>query len=495
MDNLKRPRSEDGPQDDGRNSKHLRRTKPTDDPDDLTFNDLLENSSPYDSIRKWIHDVKISNTADIDMANFNPEGASADLHEDPVVEQLETLFTIQETPSERPGSPVKRKFGFASQNGPPLASYGNLAIRRLADPISRFVPTKQIKSSSSISEKQSTRSQSRNSSQDKQSVSARTTVSQGSTSVPMRRADMVKSCPAFVFCHTHHLASGTIPQTVLSFKKHLLPENLSEGILPSSSQESLVVQFPDAEFPISLFSDSPKYGIDIVDHVTSYYEIGLRKYRDNVGESAWSDMAKNLLRGLSKERREVLEVTGVENYNLHPGILPMKTPPLRSDIVIQINQLYDSKFGQLCRRAKFRPVEIDETFSPFARPGLKDTPAFAVSEIKAGGGNLLEAQMQAAVVGGAILLKARQIGASADVVPCVPAVIAIGSNWYLHLVYDEPDLIVTSTPWPIGDTITFLGTLKVVLFIERLRSYAKDTWWKLFVDGSCSDLLERCLGV
>ncbi|KAK6330103.1 hypothetical protein TWF718_003531 [Orbilia javanica] len=102
--------------------------------------------------------------------------------------------------------------------------------------------------------------------------------------------------------------------------------------------------------------------------------------------------------------------------------------------------------------------------------------------------------MQAAVVGGAILLKARQIGASIDVVPCVPAVVAIGSSWYLHLIYDEPDVIVTSTPWFIGDTVTFLGTLKVVLFIERLRAYAQDTWWQKFVNGSCCDLLEKCLG-
>ncbi|KAF3198301.1 hypothetical protein TWF106_006193 [Orbilia oligospora] len=148
----------------------------------------------------------------------------------------------------------------------------------------------------------------------------------------------------------------------------------------------------------------------------------------------------------------------------------MKTPSLRSDIVIQINQLYNNKLGRLCRQVNPLPVEIDETFSPLAHPGFNDTPAFAVVEIKPGGGDLQEAQMQAAVVGGAILLKARQIGAAADVVPCIPEIVAIGSTWYLHLIYDEPGLVVTSTPWIIGDTVTLLGTLNVVLFIEQLRT-------------------------
>ncbi|RVD88984.1 uncharacterized protein DFL_000008 [Arthrobotrys flagrans] len=476
MDNLKRPRSED---DDGRDYKHIRRAKLIDNPGNPTFNDLRENSSPYDSIRKWIHDVQISDTAD--MANINPEEAPADLHEDLVIEQLETSSTIQETLSPS-GSPIKRKFGFASQNGLPLASDGNIGARRLVKPVSKLVSTKQLSSRNSSLEKLSTRSQ---------SVSARTTVSQVSTSIPMRRAGLAKYSPAFVFSHTHDLASGSIPRTVLDFKKLVLSESLPKGILPLSSRESLVTKFPDTEFPTSLFSDSPKYGIDLINHVTFYYENGLRNYSDDATESVLSHMAKALLEGLPKGRPGPLQVAGIEQQ-LAPLYTTDEDAP---DIIIHGSNLYDSKFRQLRRQVRYPPAEIDETFSPFIHPSLRNAPAFAAIEVKAGTGCIQEAQMQAGVIGGAILLKARQIGASAEAVPCVPVVIVSGFIWCLHLVYDEPDLIIISTPWVIGDTVTFLGTLKVVLFIEQLRSYAKDTWWKLFVDGSCSDLLERCLGV
>ncbi|KAF3138330.1 hypothetical protein TWF569_008826 [Orbilia oligospora] len=309
----------------------------------------------------------------------------------------------------------------------------------------------------------------------------------------MRRAALAKCSPAFVFCQTHDLASGIIPKKVLEFKKLVFSEHLPNGLLPSSSRESLITQFPDYDFPPSLFSDSPRYGVDFVDHVISYCEHGLGNYGDDATESAWSHMAKNLLDGLSKGRLAPLQVTGIESNTLHPSILPMKMPSLRSDIVIHANQFFNSRFRQLRRQIKYPPIAIDQTFSPFTHPDLRNTPAFAVIEVKAGCGDLQEAQMQAGVVGGAILRKARQIGASVEAVPCVPAVVAFGATWYLHLTYDEPDLIVTSTPWIIGDTITFLGALKIVLFIEQLRTYAQDTWWKLFVDGSCSDLLERFL--
>ncbi|KAF3316867.1 hypothetical protein TWF173_000870 [Orbilia oligospora] len=202
-------------------------------------------------------------------------------------------------------------------------------------------------------------------------------------------------------------------------------------------------------------------------------------------------MAKDLLGGLSKDKRgslqrkhqRALQYTTYENAFSTTRHCYANKPTLQQ----QVRSTLPS--------SKSTTVEIDETFFPFAHPGFNDTPAFAVVEIKAGGGDLQNAQMQAAVVGGAILLKARQIGAAADVVPYVPAMVAIGSTWYLHLIYDESGLVVTSTPWIISDTVIFLGTLNVVLFIEQLRAYAKDIWWKTFVDGSCSDLLERCLRV
>ncbi|KAF3281456.1 hypothetical protein TWF132_011224 [Orbilia oligospora] len=239
----------------------------------------------------------------------------------------------------------------------------------------------------------------------------------------MRRVALAKCSPAFVFCQTHDLASGIIPKKVLEFKKLVFSEYLPNGLLPSSSRESLMTQLPDYDFPLPSSAILPA----------------------------------------------PLQVTGIESNTLHPSILPMKMPSLRSGIVIHANQFFNSRFRQLRRQIKSPPIDIDETFSPFTHPGLGNTPAFAVIEVKAGSSDLQEAQMQAGVVGGAILRKARQIGAPVEAVPCVPAVVAFGATWYLNLTYDEPDLIVTSTPWIIGGTITFLGTLKVVLFIEQLR--------------------------
>ncbi|KAF3316866.1 hypothetical protein TWF173_000869 [Orbilia oligospora] len=213
MDSLKRPWSGDGYRDDGRDCKHPRHTKTADGLDYPIFDDLHDSSPLYDSIRNLIHDVPFLDTADIDMAYVHPEEESNGLHEVVMVEQPEASFTIQESlsPSKRASSPTKRRVSLTSQNDTPLASYVDLSSRRLAEPLSRLASTKQPRSRRYSPEKQSTRSQSRNSSPDKQSVSVRTTVSQGSTSVPVRRATMAKCSPGFVFCQTHRLASGKIP--------------------------------------------------------------------------------------------------------------------------------------------------------------------------------------------------------------------------------------------------------------------------------------------
>ncbi|KAK6514565.1 hypothetical protein TWF281_004763 [Arthrobotrys megalospora] len=138
--------------------------------------------------------------------------------------------------------------------------------------------------------------------------------------------------------------------------------------------------------------------------------------------------------------------------------------------------------------------EIDETLSPTKHRTSRLHPAFCVIEVKAGGADFHEAQTQAAVVGVAILLKSRQIAVRSDrdfdLVDCVPAIITIGHIWHLNLIYEEENGVIIAGPWVIGDTLTFLGMLKVVLFMEELRTYAADTWWPQFVDGACQDVLE-----
>ena len=128
---------------------------------------------------------------------------------------------------------------------------------------------------------------------------------------------------------------------------------------------------------------------------------------------------------------------------MQAGILPLKIPALRPCIVIQANLLYSPTFSQLCRQVASPPVEVDKSFSPFPHISLKLSPAFAVVEVKSDGGDFQEAQTQAAIVGSAILLKARQIGASVEAVPCVPAIIVLGHTWHFNLIYEETNAIVS----------------------------------------------------
>ncbi|KAK6514724.1 hypothetical protein TWF281_004920 [Arthrobotrys megalospora] len=488
MNRSKRPRSENNDRDldVDRQCKHLRIAKPADDP---TIQDLHEDTPLYTSIQKWLQNVQISENPDPDMADLNPV---ADLQEVIMIEQLEASFTIQETsPLERPGSPTKRKLDTASQSGYSPVSNRDLSTRIFAEPVSRFNVTKQVRSRNSSPEKQSTRSRSRNSSPEKQSASVRTTIS--STTIPLRRLAMAKCSPGFLFCHKHRVSSGIIPKAVLDFKKRTSPSMLLKGCLPSSQRDDLIERFPDDDFCPSFFSNSPKHGQNLVDYVTTNYEDGILNFYSDATESSFSDMAKTLLGGLKNEKREPLQVAGIENITLQTGVLPPNMPSLRSDIIIQANPRYPSKFADLCRQIALPPVEIDESFSPFAHPSFRFSPAFAVAEVKSCGGNLQEAQMQAAVVGGAILLKARHIGASVEEVPFVPAIVVFGSTWYLHLIYEEAKYIIISGPWTLGDTVTFVGTLRIVLFIEEMRAYAQDTWLKHFVDGYCSEVLESTL--
>ncbi|KAF3185321.1 hypothetical protein TWF788_004640 [Orbilia oligospora] len=222
-------------------------------------------------------------------------------------------------------------------------------------------------------------------------------------------------------------------------------------------------------------------------------------YRRDTDEGGWSSHVHKLLEGIpggGVEYDKPLVVSRIENRQLLKSVTSIGAPGLRSDLLIEGNPDYPSEFANTCERSLFPPSEVDKTLSPTAHRTSQFSPAFCVIEVKAEGGDFQEAQTQAAVVGALILLKARQIGASPDVVPCVPAIVTIGHIWHLNLIYEEKKGIVIAGPWIIGNTLTFLGTLRVVLytlFVEELRRYAIDTRWPNFVDGSCRELLERRL--
>ncbi|KAF3228819.1 hypothetical protein TWF106_006340 [Orbilia oligospora] len=266
-----------------------------------------------------------------------------------------------------------------------------------------------------------------------------------------RRSEMAACVPPFIFGHQNRRASKTIPPDVAGFGIRASPERLIQGSLAISMKTVAGTEYPVEYFAPSLFATESPYHENLLEHVKHQGVLGNRNFNKDTDEGGWPSQ---VTRGLPTE------------------------------------------FANTCERSLFPPSEVDKTLSPTAHRTSQFSPAFCVIEVKAEGGDFQEAQTQAAVVGASILLKARQIGASPDVVPCVPAIVTIGHIWHLNLIYEEKKGIVVAGPWIIGNTLTFLGTLRVVLytlFVKELRRYAIDTRGPNFVDESCRELLERRL--
>ncbi|KAF3156313.1 hypothetical protein TWF569_006895 [Orbilia oligospora] len=268
----------------------------------------------------------------------------------------------------------------------------------------------------------------------------------------------------------------------------------SRSTSPEKRSAALETGYPFEFFGPSLFADSSPPRENFCGHVEDHCMMGIEHFNTDAGESAWSTYVNRVLQGIptgEAQSKKQLIISGIENRQLLASVTPIGAPTLRSDLIIEGNSNFPSPFADTCRKKGFPPSTVEKSLSPTAQRTSQLRPAFCVIEIKAAGGNLQEAQTQAAVVGAAVLLKARQIGANDDIIPFVPAIMTIGHIWHPNLIYEETNGIVIAGPWIIGDTLAFLGTLRVVLFVEELRSYAVDMWWPKFVDGSCRELLER----
>ncbi|KAF3160220.1 hypothetical protein EYR41_002376 [Orbilia oligospora] len=315
----------------------------------------------------------------------------------------------------RPSSPQKRRLSLILSNEPSRSS-GDIIFesRKFAAASAKWTTsTAGTRMSSpdksaggtrySSPEKSNLRSKSRSTSPEKRSVTSKAT---GQTTMGFRRSECT---PSFIFGHHNRLASGSIPLVVAAFRNRVNPERLLQGCLDISKKAAPETVYPFEFFGPSLFADSSPPRENFCGHVEDHCMMGIEHFNTDAGESAWS--------------------TGIENRQLLASVTPIGAPTLRSDLIIEGNSNFPSPFADTCRKKVFPPFTVDKSLSPTAQRTSQLRPAFCVIEIKAAGGDLQEAQTQAAVVGAAVLLKARQIGANDDIIPFVPAIMTIGHIW------------------------------------------------------------------
>ncbi|KAK6497168.1 hypothetical protein TWF506_004642 [Arthrobotrys conoides] len=414
-----------------------------------------------------------------------------------------SMGDVAEALPERPGSPRKRRLSLELNSEPSRNSSGAILFNRKFSAASTrwtsvtsrtqtSIPEKSVDNQTrdSSPEKQTSKPKSRSASPEKRIRGSGACVekAQGAATMAYRRSEMAACVPAFIFGHQSRRASKTIPPAVVAFGARISSERLIQGSLAISMKTELETKYQVEYFGASLFATKSPYHENLLEHVKYHCVVGNRNFNRDTDESGWSLHVHRVLEGIRSggvERDEPLVVSRIENRQLLKSSTPIGAPDLKSDLLIEGNPDYPSEFANTCERLASPPSEVDKTLSPTAHRASQFSPAFCVIEVKAGGGDFQEAQTQAAVAGASILLKARQIGAGPDVVPCVPVIVTIGHIWHLNLMYEEDNGIVIAGPWIIGDTLTFLGTLRVVLFVEELRKYAIDTWWPKFVDGSC----------
>ncbi|KAJ6263659.1 hypothetical protein Dda_2228 [Drechslerella dactyloides] len=343
-------------------------------------------------------------------------------------------------------------------------------------------------SSSSRSSQISTGTKSRNTSPTKLTAS---------TTISVRRSRMRSCDPPFIFGHNHYLLQGKkMPMDVVEMRRLFNSDILVERSLDRRKMEELKDAYPDEHFTEHLFADTPKHGDALWEHVEEVWLRGNENFHNDSDEASWSKLVEFIWEGIPrrglKAARPSLKVTPAISRTISDNVRSTKAPDLKSDILIEANPYFPSPFQQSRDSGLRPPPEIEHSFSPSTHPSSEYCPAFCAIEVKAERGDAQEAQTQTAVLGTAILMKAREIGAAEDVVPCVPAVMAIGKAWSLNLIYEEADKgVVIARPWPIGETYSILGTLKVVLAVEAMREYASGKWWAEFVNGSCRTLLDQ----
>lgn len=253
----------------------------------------------------------------------------------------------------------------------------------------------------------------------------------------------------------------------------------------------------------------------MISHVSKCYDSATQQFISEADEATWSSkVVEPILRGWDVDGEEEIllvenvlvatrthcysrrefNVTDIDTRLSRP--LQQKLVPkgiygsLRVDLSIEAsNRVSSSKLGRAFSDGKLPGDTALRSLSNFtATRGCETRPTFTVVEVKPhSGGNYTDAQTQLALAGVTCLTKARELGAGVDAVPCVPAISVTGHHWGLHLVYEGPQgNMIIGGPWNMGNTSSWLDTLKVVLSIAELKRYGREVWWPKFVDGVCA---------
>lgn len=108
------------------------------------------------------------------------------------------------------------------------------------------------------------------------------------------------------------------------------------------------------------------------------------------------------------------------------------------NFIFEANVSYPgSPLKKLKEESLSEQVPEDFNLSPLWDTLSRYCPAFAVIKATCQAGNWQEAQMHAGMGAVAILEKARSLGASKELLPCVPAIVVIGHRWELNLIYED----------------------------------------------------------
>ena len=252
------------------------------------------------------------------------------------------------------------------------------------------------------------------------------------------------------------------------------------------------------------------------DHVLDLYRRFTSLHGDVAEDASWSRAVAGALEGVdsrntgsgyvlkisasSPQRRQTnvitiyrsLKVSEISSYKLDEDYLPYS-------LTKEVLPLAKVDLGLLYPQSEFdRPPTT--YLSPISGALGKRYVIAVPVEVKSEMGQLFKAEYQLAVFASAILeLRYKWRPASKfkqgsrlepEVIPVVPALCVHGHSWTFYLIYDDQDYAYpkgrryTSTPrkkpekkrivygpWPAGNTMTLLGTFKLVRFLSIFRQW------------------------
>ncbi|KAK6330882.1 hypothetical protein TWF718_003080 [Orbilia javanica] len=328
---------------------------------------------------------------------------------------------------------------------------------------------------------------------------------QTSCGVAESRLQLRHSCPPILFSHHNQAIKGPFPPGVRELLKRTSPDNLAQGCLPSCLKDDLEEEYPDAVLPNWIFSEARS-----VEDNTKSLLLQVRRIVQmstdllilNADEQPWSELVNCILNGVVRKQlfEKPVRKLQVKRMYMHAGEESYfeaayldNVLDIEVDFMLEANVSHpQSPLKKLTEKPLSEQIPGDFNLSPLWDPLSQHCPAFAAIKATCQAGDWQEAQMHAGMGAVAILEKARSLGASKKLLPCVPAIVAIGHRWELNLVYEDDRCnYIVGGPWYIGGSNSFLEALKLVLVIEELWKYGGEEWWSIMVENVAVKAYEK----